>query len=158
MHTSNSSKQGSSAPCRGRPWSWLTIAMLIAPTAVAQSTLGEVLDGGGKMLSSTEFRQEVVGRSVSGIAAGTRLELLYIDDGRLSGAGFRTVLGGMHGGGNTFAINGSWKLDPDQRVCTTLRVDLPAQCQYWFKEGEAYFLSDSDWDRQTKVVRRSVNR
>src|SRR6478672_12734375 len=140
MHTSCRAMPGSFAPRCGRPWSWLMIAMLVAPTAVAQSTLGEVLDAGGKMLSSGEFRQEVVGRPVSGTAAGTRLELLYIDDGRLSGAGFATVLGGVHGGGNTFAINGSWKLDSNQRVCTMLRVDLPAQCQYWFKDGDIYFL------------------
>jgi len=158
MHTSCSAKRGSFAARCGRSGSWLMIAMLVAPTALAQSTLGEVLDAGGKMLSSAEFRQEVVGRPVSGMAAGTRLELFYVDDGRLSGAGFRTILGGATGGANTFAISGSWNVDSNQRVCTSLRVDLPAQCQYWFKEGDIYFLSDSDWDRQTKVVRRSVNR
>jgi hypothetical protein len=158
MRTSRSAKPGSFAPRSGLPGSWLMIAMLIAPTTVAQSNLGEVLDVGGKMLSSAEFRQEVVGRPVSGMAGGTRLELFYIDDGRLSGAGSRTVLGGATGGANTITINGSWNLDANQRVCTVLRVELPAQCQYWFKHGDIYFLSDSDWDRQSKVVRRSVNR
>jgi hypothetical protein len=136
------------------------IAMLLAiPAAIAQVNLGEVLDAGGAKLSPAEFKRDVVGRSISGTTpSATRLELMYIDDGRIVGAGFASVLGGAVGGGQTFAINGAWNVDDSQRICTRTRVDLPPQCQFWFKRGEQLFLSDSDWDRQTKVVRRELGR
>ncbi len=33
---------------------------------------------------------------------------------------------------------------------------LPPRCQYWFKLGDKYFLSDSDSDRSAKVLSRTV--
>jgi len=83
---------------------------------------------------------------------------MYIGDGRIVGAGFATVTGGLVGGAATYAINGAWTVDGTQRICTRIRVDLPSQCQFWFRKGELFFLADSDWDRESKVTRRSMSR
>ena len=33
---------------------------------------------------------------------------------------------------------------------------LPPRCQFWFKLGDTYFLSDSDTDRSAKVLSRTI--
>jgi hypothetical protein len=33
---------------------------------------------------------------------------------------------------------------------------IPQHCQFWFKLGDVYFISDSDSDRHAKVVRRTL--
>ena len=33
---------------------------------------------------------------------------------------------------------------------------LPFRCQFWFKYKEQYFLSDSDTDRQARVLVRTI--
>jgi hypothetical protein len=136
------------------------VASLFAmKVAMAQNTLGDLLDAGAAKLSPAEFQQEVVGRPIAGATpAGTRLELMYIRDGRIVGTGFSTVTGGLVGGGATYTINGAWTVDGTQRICTRIRVDLPSQCQFWFRKGELFFLADSDWDRESKVTRRSMSR
>ena len=136
------------------------VASLFAmKAAVAQNTLGDLLDAGAAMLSPAEFEQAVVGQPIAGTTpAGTRLELMYIRDGRIVGAGFASVTGGAVGGAQSYAINGNWSADDSRRICTRIRVDLPAQCQFWFRKGEIFFLTDSDWDRESKVTRRSMNR
>ena len=136
------------------------VASLFAmKVAVAQNTLGDLLDAGAAKLSPAEFEQEVVGKPIAGATpAGTRLELMYIRDGRIVGTGFSTVTGGVVGGAATYTINGEWNADRSQRICTRLRVDLPSQCQFWFRKGELFFLADSDWDREAKVTRRAMNR
>jgi hypothetical protein len=35
-------------------------------------------------------------------------------------------------------------------------VNLPLRCQVWFKNDGQYFLSDSDWDRSAKVLKRTL--
>ena len=37
-------------------------------------------------------------------------------------------------------------------------TSLPYRCQFWFKHVEQYFLSDSDSDRRTRVLSRTVKR
>jgi hypothetical protein len=140
----------------------LGIALVsFAPFAVAQGTLGELLDAGASKMSAREFKQELVGRPIAGpTPAGNSLEVVYIDNGRISGAGFASLLGGAVGGGASYAVEGSWN-DDGEKICTRMqlgRVDLPPRCQFWFKLGEQYFLSDSDSDRLARVFRRIVKR
>lgn len=138
----------------------LAIALMLAASlAVAQSNLGELLDAGGRKLSGQEFKQELVGRPIAGpTASGANIEVIYIDNGRIIGAGFASVLGGATGGAATYAVEGSWTIDDSEKICTSIqlgKVFLP-RCQFWFKSGEQYYLSDSDSDRQARVLRRTV--
>jgi len=38
------------------------------------------------------------------------------------------------------------------------RVFLPPRCQFWFKYDQQYYISDSDSDRNVRVIRRTVKR
>lgn len=64
----------------------------------------------------------------------------------------------------TVVVTGKGKFDEQERICTTMQVAptygaiavLPQRCQVWFKLGDVYFISDSDWDRRTKVLSRTL--
>ena len=136
----------------------LIAAFLWCAHAYADDHLGDVLDGGATKLSPEDFRQQVVGRTVSGTTpAGFDVDLFYHDSGRIVGIARSTPRGGAVGGGSSFAIEGSWTIDSGERVCTRMSVKLPAQCQFWFKRGNDYFLADSDWDRDIRVTRRTLS-
>jgi hypothetical protein len=146
---------------------WLAIALLLgAPTAAAQTNLGELLDAGAVQLSAEEFKQDVVGRIILGPTAnGGSVELLYSASGAVAGTGSLVRA--------TFVlapISGEWKTDANGKICTAMTISgqpagpafvnqvmLPFRCQTWFKLGAGqYFLSDSDSDRSAKVLRRTL--
>ena len=139
-----------------------TTSQSMSAISASQPTLGEMLDAGAKRLTGDEFRKELVGPQVSGLSpTGYRLEIIYLDGGTLRGAGFASVMGGGAGGGQTFAVEGAWNIDDLDRVCVSMRLGnavFPPRCQFWFRQGERYFLSDSDSDRQTRVLSRTIPR
>ncbi len=138
--------------------------------AVAQSNLGNLLDARAKLLSADEFKQELVQRLLVGpTASGANLEVIYTTNGMVQGTGSHTLAGVYP----SAPINGEWKIDDNGRVCTSMRISvtgssggvvdmggtsLPARCQFWFKYGEQYFLSDSDSDRSARVFRRTLKK
>src|SRR5262249_40896845 len=133
-----------------------------APFAIAQNTLGELLDAGATKVSPQEFRQDVVQRLLVGtIPAGARWELMYASTGIIQG---RAELGQgtiTATGLNVLnSIDGVWTIDDSGRICASIFVGranpLPFRCQYWFKYKDDYFISDSDSDRKTPVLRRTV--
>jgi hypothetical protein len=142
--------------------------LLWIPMAVAQSNLGELLDAGAKKLSPEEFKDEVVQQVTMGpTATGGSLQVMYASNGMISGTGSYGTVGAATG----FAlapINGEWTIDEVGRLCTSMRIGggagggagpgaiLPVRCQFWFKYADQYFLSDSDSDRRTKVLRRTI--
>jgi hypothetical protein len=130
--------------------------LLWAPLAAAQNNLGELLDAGAKQLSPEEFREEVVQRVMVGrTAAGGDIEVMYTNRGGLQGRGTHPLYTGT-----PFAeIGGEWKIGDSGTICTSMRigpVTLPPRCQFWFKYGDQYFLSDYDSDRSARVLRRTL--
>jgi hypothetical protein len=136
--------------------------LLWASLAAAQSKLGQLLDVGAKSLSAEEFKEEVVQRSLVGpTTGGLTLEVLYATSGVISGKGTNYLTGAA-----TVEVNGEWKIDDSGKICTTMRlagptfgpagVVLPPRCQFWFKYQDQYFVSDSDTDRSTRVLRRTL--
>ena len=137
--------------------------LLWAPLAAAQNNLGALLDAGAKRLYAEEFKQEVVQRMIVGpTASGGSLEVVYANNGLVQGTG-------SYGAGYPVVgpLSGEWTIDDSGRVCTSMRigrgpygggqtVSLPSRCQFWFKYAEQYFISDSDSDRRTRVLRRTV--
>jgi len=141
----------------------LGLALLpFAPFAVAQSTLGELLDTGAKKISADEFRQDVVQHPIVGpTPQGFRLELIYTSGGMIQGrSDTNPSTGGGTGGMNVLSsIDGVWNIDDSGRICTSMvigRVFLPIRCEYWFKYRDDYFLAVSDSDPKAKVLRRTV--
>ena len=137
--------------------------LLWASLAVAQSYLGQLFDGGAKGLSADEFKEEVVQRVIIGpTPSGSSLEIMYTTNGLISGRGTHQLAGTP-----TAAIEGEWKIDDSGKICTSMRIGggpggavtgvmLPPRCQFWFKYKEDYFISDSDSDRSTRVLRRTL--
>jgi hypothetical protein len=142
------------------------IALVSSAQSVgAQTTLGELLKSGATPLSAEEFQQYLVGRIIVGpTATGGTMELLYASSGVVIGSG--SVKRGVY----TLApVTGTWTINDKGKICTTMRiggqwgapanvgeVSLPPRCQWWFKSGGQYFLSDSDSDRRAKVLPRTV--
>lgn len=130
--------------------------MICAPFAMAQNSVGELLDAGAKTLSVDRFRQDVVGRLLIGpMATGGTLEIVYIGDGRIDGTGQHPTYRGIP----PARVSGTWTVDDGGRICTGMRVagsPLPNRCQVWFRYDEDYYLADSDTDRSAKVVKRAI--
>jgi hypothetical protein len=126
---------------------------LVAGAAVAQQSLGEVLDAGGKRMSAKEFETEIVQRVVVGPAPTVgELELMYASNGQIAGRGKHP---GLPVGITVSLGTGEWKLDDAGRVCSGWG-SLPNRCQYWYKLADKYYVSDSDLDRSAKVLSRTI--
>lgn len=138
---------------------------LLAPLALAQANLGELLDAGGKKLSAQDFEEQLVQRMLIGPSAtGLPLEMIYTTQGSVVGSG--TSPSGL--GATRFS--GQWRIDASGKVCATMTVGgvpggggpgpgsviLPERCQSWYKLGERYFLADSDTDRSIRVLVRTL--
>jgi len=142
--------------------------LLFTSFATAQNNLGELLDAGGKKLSAQEFQEQLVQRLLVGpTAAGINLEMIYTANGLVAGGG--TAPGGI----GRASLGGQWRIDASGKICTSMKVGgplasgapigsglegvvLPERCQSWYRLGERYFLSDSDIDRDAKVLPRTL--
>jgi hypothetical protein len=117
-----------------------------------QNNLGALLDAGAKRVSAEEFRQDVVKRTLVGpTSIGGKMEVVYAADGSLRGQ--ENI--------PTRPISGKWTIDESARICTSVMrigaLNLPNRCEYWFKLGEIYYVSESDTDRQAYVFPRTPN-
>lgn len=138
-----------------------------APFALAQTTLGALLDAGAKPLLPEEFIQELVQRVIVGpTPTGGMLEVIYLHDGTLQGVGTQPNITSRMT--TLVGVSGEWQIDDKGRICTTMRIGtssggpggsplvLPPRCQYWFKLEGKYLLSDSNTDRSAKVLSRTI--
>ena len=142
----------------------LSIGMFLwGPGALAQATLGALLEAGAKPLSAAQFKEELVQRVIAGpTPTGGKLEVMYMTDGRMQGTGTSAATSSSVVPWGT--VTGDWTADERDRICTTLRfaawasgsVVLPTRCQYWFKLGTQYYFADSDTDRSAKVLVRTI--
>jgi Ni/Co efflux regulator RcnB len=166
MHTRKTSL---STPNRATPLAAtrcvVVIAILLCPHLVyAQKTLGEVLDAGGLLMSLEQFKQEIAQHVVTGPSpTGRTVEMMYGSKGGIDGISSNPL--GFLGTSPDSPFTGQWSAGDRSSVCTTMQVrgtnqtmnvTLPRRCQYWFKVGDQYFLSDSDTDRQARVFARTI--
>ena len=128
----------------------------MAGVALAQATLGELLDAGARKLAGDGFRTEIVDAAVSGPSrSGGSVEFVYRGDGRFSG---RVAPADGRGAG----VVGTWAIDANGRVCVDFALvatdRTSSSCGYFFKLGETFFASESDSDRSAAVLTRVVRR
>lgn len=138
----------------------LLALLLPASIAGAQSNLGELLDAGAQKLSTEEFKRELAGRPLTGLAPSGRamLQIVYLDSGLISGVAANTMYGGAFAPNVQYEVHGSWNIEGTERVCATMtlaHVVLPARCQYWYRYDNRYFVSDSDTDRSARILART---
>ena len=141
----------------------LCAALLWAAHAAAQSTLGELLDAGATKLSPEVFKEEVVQRMITGpTGSGGTVEVMYAKSGVIAGRGQAPAFQQSPILGST--IGGEWKINEEGKICASMRIlqaaagpaEFPHRCQYWYKLGEQYYLSESDSDRHARVLRRTL--
>lgn len=134
--------------------------LLCASLAVAQSNLGELLDAGARKLTVDEFKAELVQHLIVGqTPGGATFEIVYTNTGEIAGQG--SAPGQDVPAAGTHVISGQWTTDDSGRICTSMAFDRAtraalSRCEFWFKYSEQYFLSVSDSDRQTRVLRRTI--
>jgi hypothetical protein len=126
--------------------------------AVAQNSLGELFDMGGKKLSKQEAVAALSGANLSGETRdGAEFQSDYKMDGTYAGS-FASPQTKRNG--TTF---GTWTVDDTGKVCIdgTIRVrEVTPQkgCVYYFKNGDQYYISTSDSDRSASVSKRTIKK
>ena len=138
------------------------VATCVSPT-FAQTNVGQLLDNGAMKLSPADFKEQIVGRYLTGPgrAGSGNLEVVYLEGGLIRGSGNQSPFGGALGGGSGYVIEGTWATDERDRICQTMRtgsVVLAPRCQYWFRQADKYFYADSDSDRSALVTIRTVKK
>lgn len=123
--------------------------------AIAQSTLGELLDAGGKKLSKEQVRTALIGAHVTGKTfAGSTVETDYKADGTYSG--FSTLAQG-----GSMGIDGTWKVDDGGKLCVEFRVPsgrINSSCAFYYTLSDQYYVSESDSERNSPVVKRALKK
>lgn len=124
--------------------------------AFAQGNRGELIDAGAKRISIDEFKQELVQRVLVGPTAyGGSLEIMYASNGSIQGKGTSVLFRGVQ----LADFQGEWKPDDSGRVCSSIgmrRAQNPPLCQFWFKHADRCFVSDSEADRDSSVLSRTM--
>jgi hypothetical protein len=126
-------------------------------TALAQNTLGEVLDAGGKKLTKEEIVAAVAGANISGpTQAGGSMQADYKSDGTFSGSQQTTA-------GKGRGRFGTWTVDDSGMYCTEITVtgaitQSDKSCGYLFKLGDQYFIAVGSDDRGARVLARTIKK
>ena len=134
-------------------------AGLSSATASAQSTIGEVLDAGGKKLTKDEVVAAIVGGNVSGpTQSGGDLQIDFKADGTLAG-NLVAAQGTRRNGG----MYGKWTIDDSGKLCTDLTTSRNGtkqvqNCSFLFKVRDQYFVAFDNDDRATRVLPRTIKK
>lgn len=136
----------------------LVFAALSCGTALAQSTLGELLAAGGKQLGRDEVLATLRGATVSGTTpAGGEIQIDWKENGSVSG--YMTNAPGSRG-----AIFGTWTVDDTGKVCRDIEIRFRPSTQvkdcfpvYRLAE-QIYFPAAGSPGPSTALMKRTVKR
>ena len=125
--------------------------------AVAQGTLGELLDAGAVKLSKQQVLETVIGANVSGrTRAGGTQHTDYKSDGTYSGSYAGT---GIYSAG----YFGKWTLDDTGKLCIEGQAGLKgtpsAGCVCYYRLADQLYIGpDEESNRSGSVLMRTVKR
>jgi hypothetical protein len=143
----------------GKIWSAFMVMFLGPGAAYGQSTLGEVLDKGGRKLNRGELTTLLPGASSSGLNGdGHHLHVSYKADGTMSGS--MTFNSGQFFG-RTVGLFGNWNLEEDGKVCAQVRSTSGPQstlCSYMFRLGDEVYVIPSEVDRSARATLRNLRK
>lgn len=128
---------------------------LVSTTAFAQTTLGDLLDAGGKKLSKEGLQAALSGARVSGKTAtgAATVESDFKADGTYSGTATSTQ------GASGYV--GTWSVDDSGKLCvefTRTRGGRDKQCGYYFAIADRYYVSESDSERGSPLIERTIKK
>jgi hypothetical protein len=138
------------------------IAAIGCGAAMAQSTLGELLDAKAEKLSKDEVQATIVGATVSGpIPGGMNIDVVYKADGAYAGS-YQNPSGGQ-GGGRAGGFFGKWTLGDDGKFCTEGtggNGKAIGSCAFFFRlDGQLYIAYGSSAENRAAIAyKRSVKR
>jgi hypothetical protein len=118
--------------------------------AYGQTTLGELLDKGGKKLLKTEF-VAMLPASLSGVWPDGKGEadVMFKPDGTFSGSARH------YSSNSTSGSYGTWDMDENGKSCIVEKLPgwntTHKGCTFRFLLGDQLFSSPSDSDRNAKV-------
>jgi len=138
----------------------IVMSVVMSTSALAQSTLGELLDAGGKRMAAADVASALSGASVDGpTKPGGMLRADFKADGSFSG----TVQGPS--GGKPTGIVGTWAVDANGKLCTEFTLTATAtgmrkdsSCGYYFKNGDQYYVTESGTDRSALLLKRTIKK
>ena len=131
------------------------------PGAQQFMNLGQLLNAGGRLMTPKEFKDEIVQRMLSvTLPSGAVVDVMYTTGGAI--AGTLASAGDLpRSASQNWPVSGSWTIDDNERTCTAMLITysqgasmMPMRCQFWFKLGDRYYVSDSDEDRSAKLFSR----
>lgn len=123
--------------------------------AASPSTVGELLDGGGRQLTREDILKLFAGATINGAAMGSAnstFQLRYLADGTATGKG-RTPAGSTK-------ISGTWSANDRNQYCQDLRTadGVPLQaCFYYFVMGTRLYAAPTA-NRSAPVYERQLTR
>jgi len=144
--------------------SWMMVVLAAAGfcgnVAMAQGTLGELLDAGAVQLTKQQVTETVTGATLSGPRAQAgSIENTFKADGTYSGSyqGGASARAAARGGG----MFGNWSVDEGGKMCLdgTGGDGKPMHtCNYYFRKGDQLYVVASDSDRAAIALKRDVKR
>lgn len=124
--------------------------------ALAQSSLGDLLDGGAKKLSSDAVKSTLGGAHVSGKSlTGADTEYDYKPDGYFSG-------NLMAADGTRFGVVGTWKVDESGKLCSEWTLTQNSKrfsgCGFLYANADQLYYVESDSDKSAKIYKRVIKK
>jgi len=125
--------------------------------AQAQSTVGELVDAGGKALTKDEINSTVRGGSVAGpTAAGGEGEVEFNNNGSMSG--WVTNQTGRRG-----SVFGTWTVDDNGKICRDVAIKYyestqVKDCFIFYRLGDKLFVGGGGGDRSGRLLPRTVKK
>jgi hypothetical protein len=114
------------------------VALSLAQTANAQTTVGELLEKGGKQLSKADLL-DMMPMRYQGKWPNNQgeEELFFTEDGKISGSGYH------YGSRSSSPATGQWTVEDDGKFCTPKTFSAwnssTNLCWYIYQSGDAYF-------------------
>ena len=136
-------------------------AVLSSNAALAQSTVGDLLDAGAVKLSKADIMATIVGANVSGpTQAGGINQTDFKSDGTYTGAYQGSPGAGRGQSGGYF---GKWTLSDEGKFCLEGSAGPAARanssCLFYFRLGDQLYVAvDADAGRTSAVLKRMVKR
>ena len=134
----------------------LILMGLIITSALAQNSLGDLLDGGAKKLSKEAVQSAISGAQVSGTSTtGAATDYHYTADGKFSG-------NLRNSEGWTTGTVGTWSVDESGRLCSEWVLMKNSKrfkgCGFLYAKADQYYYVESDSDKAAKIYKYVIKK
>ena len=134
----------------------LILMGLGATPALAQKSLGDLLDGGAKKLSKEAVQSAISGAQISGTSTtGAATDYHYTADGKFSG-------NLRNSEGWTTGTVGTWRVDDSGRLCAEWILTKNSKrfngCGFLYVKADQYYYVESDSDKGAPIYKYVIKK